>query len=69
VESTEIFPGAGLKTVGELTLGGIHDWAMAVHLKLGAGGLYTFDFVPGSPAPSYGREPHGAMVFLRLIAQ
>jgi hypothetical protein len=69
VESTEIFPTADLKTVGELTLGGIHDWTLAEHLKFGAGGLYAFDFVPAAPKPGYGGDPHGAMVFLRLIAE
>ena len=69
VQSTEIFAGAGLRTVGELTLGGIHDWTMAEHFKLGVGGLYTFAFVPGPPAPSSGRDPHGAMVSLRPISQ
>lgn len=69
VESTEIFPAAGLKTVGELTLGGIHDWRVAEHMKFGVGGLFTFDFVPDAPRPRYGNDPHGAMAFLRLIAE
>ena len=69
IESDEIFPAAGVKTVGELTLGGIHDWRVAEYLKLGVGGLYAFDFVPKTPKPSYGGDPHGAMVFLRLIAE
>jgi len=68
-QSNEIFPGAGAKTVEELTLGGIHDWRVADHAKVGVGGLYTFDFVPGAAKPAYGSDPHGAMVFLRLIAE
>ena len=53
--------------VGELTLGAIHDWAVAEHFKLGLGALYTFDFVPSDIVPSYGGGPHGAMGFVRLI--
>lgn len=68
-QSNEIFPGAGVKSVEELTLGGIHDWRFADHAKVGVGALYTFDFVPAAAKPTYGSDPHGAMVFLRLIAQ
>jgi hypothetical protein len=69
VENGELFPAAGVKTAEELTLGAIHDWRVGEHAKFGLGGLYTFDFVPGTPTPSYGGDPHGAMVFLRLIAE
>ena len=68
VENAEVFPAAGLKTIGELTFGAIHDWRVAEHAKFGVGGLFTFDFVPSAPLPSYGDTPHGAMVFVRLIA-
>jgi hypothetical protein len=68
VENDELFMAPSPKTVGELTLGAIHDWRFDEHVKLGLGGLYAFDFVPGSLLPSYGGDPHGAMVFLRLVA-
>ncbi len=68
VDSAELFPVAGIRTAGELALGAIHDWRIAEHAKFGVGGLYAFDFVPGAPLPAYGSNPHGAMVFLRLIA-
>ena len=67
-ENPEVFPTAGLRTVGELTFGAIHDWRVAEHATVGIGGLFTFDFVPSAVLPSYGDTPHGAMVFLRLIA-
>lgn len=69
IESAELFAGSGLVTAGQFTLGVIRDWRLADHLKVGLGGLYAFDFVPTAPAPSYGANPHGAMVFLRLIAE
>ena len=33
------------------------------------GGLYAFDFAPASAAAPYGGGPHGAMVFVRLVAE
>ena len=69
IESRELFAGPALATAGQLTLGAIHDWRLAEHLAFGVGGLYAFDFVPSAPLPAYGAAPHGAMVFLRLIAE
>lgn len=66
-ENDELLPGSKLRA-GELTLGAIHDWRVANHWKLGLGGLYTFDVVPGGIAPSYGGDPHGAMGFARIVA-
>lgn len=57
------------RSVGELTLGAIHDWPVAEHLKAGLGALYTFDFVPPAIAPVYGRDPHGFMAFVRLATR
>jgi hypothetical protein len=53
-------------TVGKVSLGAIHDWRVAVHLKLGLGGLYAWNFVPGALESAYGGNPSGAMAFLRL---
>jgi hypothetical protein len=64
-ENAELAP--GIARVGKLSLGAIHDWQIADHLKLGLGGLYAFDFVPSAAA--YGGDPHGAMAFLRLLAK
>jgi nitrous oxide reductase accessory protein NosL len=65
-QNSELDDAGRVKAVAALTLGGIHDWRVAEHLKLGLGALYTFDFVPSSITPSYGGDPHGIMVFLRL---
>jgi len=55
-----------IEHVEELTLGVIHDWPIADHLKFGLGALYAFDFVPGAIAPPYGDNPRGGMAFVRL---
>jgi hypothetical protein len=66
-QNNELESSAAIACVGEITIGGIHDWQVAEHLKLGAGALYAFDLVP-SLVPSYGDDPHGAMLFVRAIA-
>jgi len=38
-------------------------------MKFGLGGLYAFDFAPGSPSQPYGDDPHGAMAFVRVVAE
>jgi hypothetical protein len=67
IQSSELAPGP-LRTVGEATLGAIRDFRVADNLKLGAGASYTFDFIPSALSPSYGSNPHGTMLFARVIA-
>ena len=69
IGSDELVPGGRVRGAGEVTLGAIHDWPLADNFKLGLGGLYSFDFAPVSAAAPYGADPHGAMAFLRLVAQ
>jgi hypothetical protein len=57
------------RSVGELTLGAIHDWPVAEHFKVGLGALYAFDFTPYAIVPSYGDNPHGFMGFMRLATR
>jgi hypothetical protein len=64
-QSSEIDAKGVVRPVGEFTLGGIRDWVVAEHTKFGLGASYTFDFV-GGVTPSYGSDPHGAMIFARL---
>jgi hypothetical protein len=52
--------------VSKLSLGAIHDWRAARHVKVGLGALYAFDFVPEALKTAYGDDPHGAMLFMRL---
>jgi hypothetical protein len=70
VQSDELESFAGLRgpieTVREATVGAVRDWRVSGHASLGVGALYTFDFTPSSLFPSYGADPHGAMVFVRF---
>lgn len=68
IGSDELLPGAKVRDAGETTIGAIRDWRLADHVKLGLGGLYTFDFTPSSSTRGYGGGAHGAMGFLRLVA-
>ena len=69
-ENSELVPGTNtISRVSAFSLGGIHDWRIAEHWKLGIGGRYGFDFVPGALNAAYGSDPHGAMAFVRIIAQ
>jgi hypothetical protein len=69
IGSDELMPGPAVRGAGELSFGAIRDWALDAHWKMGLGGLYAFDFAPSSPADSYGNQPHGSMIFVRLVAQ
>jgi hypothetical protein len=53
--------------VGKVSVGALRDFRIADHLALGAGGLFSVNFVPNALAPAYGsRHPTGAMAFVRL---
>ncbi len=52
--------------VGKLSLGGLRDFRAAPHIRLGAGALWAFNFVPAALEPSYGGDRSGAMAFLRV---
>jgi hypothetical protein len=69
IESGELVPGPAVRGACEISLGAIHDWPVAEHWKIGLGGLYAFDFAPSSPTAGYGSDPHGAMGFVRLVAE
>jgi hypothetical protein len=66
-QNNELVPSGTVEDVSEITVGGIHDWQIADHLKFGAGALCAFDIVP-SLTPTYGSDPHGLMGFVRLVA-
>jgi hypothetical protein len=69
IGSDELVPGSAVRSAGKLSFGAIHDWRLADHLKVGLGGLYAFDFTPSSPTGGYGGGAHGAMGFIRLVAE
>jgi hypothetical protein len=53
--------------VGKVSIGAVRDFRIADHFSIGAGGLFSLNFVPDSLAPLYGgTNPVGAMGFLRL---
>ena len=53
--------------VGKASLGAVRDFRLADHLSVGAGGLFSVNFVPDALVPLYGsHNPTGAMGFVRL---
>ncbi|HEX3677885.1 MAG TPA: hypothetical protein VHU79_10915 [Sphingomicrobium sp.] len=53
--------------VGKGSIGALRDFRVAEHLSLGAGGLFSLNFVPDGLALLYGgHNPTGAMAFIRL---
>ncbi len=52
--------------VGKVSAGLVHDFRIAPNVRFGVGGLYALIFVPAGLEPSYGGDPRGAMLFLRL---
>lgn len=65
-ENDELVPGGQAYAVSKASLGVIRDWKVAEHVKIGLGGLYAVDFVPGALKGVYGDSPDGAMAFVRL---
>ena len=54
-------------SVGKVSLGAVRDFRIADPLSLGAGGLFSVNFVPVALAPLYGgRNPTGFMTFVQL---
>lgn len=71
IETDELVPGLNgghgpLFTVSKASLGLVRDWRIAPRVRLGLGGLYAFNQVPGPLEPLYGGNPDGTMVFARL---
>ena len=65
-ELTDVEDGPAYR-VGKVSLGAVRDFRIADHLSLGAGGLFSVNFVPDALAPLYGgHNPAGAMGFIRL---
>ena len=56
-----------LESVAKYSLGVIHDWRVAPHVKLGAGALATLNTIPVGLERAYGKGPTGGMAFLRFV--
>lgn len=52
--------------VAKASIGAVHDFQVAQHIKLGVGGLFAYNFVPSALEPYYDGDPVGLMGFLRL---
>jgi hypothetical protein len=68
-ENNEIAPGGAIARVGEITVGGIRDFKLSAHWKMGLGASYAVDLTPAVAVPAYGGNPHGIMGFVRLVAE
>lgn len=71
IETDELVPGVGgghgaLHVVSKASIGAVHDWQVADHVRFGLGALYSLNQVPGALEPLYGGDPDGAMIFARL---
>ena len=66
VQNEELLLTHQVETVGKVSVGAIHDWRAAKHLKVGLGALYAFDFVPSALSADYGATPRGGMAFVRF---
>ena len=71
IETDELVARAGgghgdLFTVSKASVGAIHDWRLAEHVRFGVGALYSLNRVPEALEPAYGGDPEGGMVFVRL---
>ncbi len=52
--------------VGKISVGLLREFVVAPKLKIGIGGLYAFNLIPGEIEGIYGGNPNGAMAFARL---
>ena len=69
VESHELTPGPGhgdIHSVAKVSLGAVYDVRLAGHVRVGVGGLWSFNFVPSELEPLYDGDPNGAALFVRL---
>jgi hypothetical protein len=70
VESNELLAVGGhhgpVFTVAKVSAGAIRDFRVADQVRFGVGGLYSLNFVPRGLEDSYGGDPGGAMLFVRL---
>ena len=73
VQEDELFTGISpladqVSGVTKLSVGYIHDWPVAAHLKFGLGGLVSLYDLPAAVDTAYG-NPHSYMMFARLKIQ
>ena len=54
------------QTVRKASFGLVRDFRVGPHTLVGVGGQYAFNWPSTLLEPTYGGDPHGAMIFLRL---
>lgn len=68
IETHDLTPLEESFDVGKVSLGALRDFRISRRVTLGIGALHSFNFVPGTLEASYGGDPDGTMVFIRLVA-
>ena len=68
IETHDLTPSEETFEVSKLSLGVLRDFRISGRVTLGIGALHSFNFVPGALEASYGGDPEGTMVFIRLDA-
>jgi hypothetical protein len=66
INTDELSGTARSDRAGKASLGLVHDWSLG-NVKLGIGGLYSANWLPGALRSSYGGQPGGAMIFTRIL--
>lgn len=66
LEDVPAFTTAPVFYVNKISVGGIYDFPVAKHLKLGIGALVSKYGIPDVARPYYGSDPTSYMVFFRL---
>ena len=66
VRNPELSPTGAAAAVSKVSVGAVHDWRAAPHVKIGLGALRAFDIVPSAFDAVYGANPSGTMAFVRL---
>ena len=68
VETHDLTPAEEIFEVRKVSLGLLRDFPLGRRMTLGIGALHSFNFIPAALEPSYGGDPSGTMVFVRLVA-
>jgi hypothetical protein len=67
VETHDLGPTEEVFNVGKFSLGAIREFHVTDDVRLGLGALVAINAVADELEPSYGGDPDGTMIFLRLV--
>lgn len=68
IETHDLTPFEETFDVSKLSLGALRDFRVGGRMTLGIGALHSFNSVPGALEASYGGDPEGTLLFIRLVA-